>query len=61
MLEEMHRNIVITLCMLETVFPPGFFNVVEYLPVHLAEEAQLGVQYNTDGFIHLRGKVECTR
>ena len=47
MLEELHRNIVITLCKLETIFPPGFFNVMEHLPVHLAEEAQLGgpVQY----------------
>ena len=42
MLEEMHRNIVITLCKLETIFPPGFFNVMEHLSVHLAEEAQLG-------------------
>ena len=28
MLEEMHRNIVITLCKLETIFPHGFFNVI---------------------------------
>ena len=42
MLEELHRNIVITLCKLETIFPPGFFNVMEHLPAHLAEEAQLG-------------------
>jgi len=39
MLEEMHRNIIITLCKLETIFPPSFFNVMEYLPVHLIEEA----------------------
>jgi len=49
MLEELHRNIVITLCKLVAIFPPGFFNVMEHLPVHLAEEAQLGgpVQYRS--------------
>ena len=31
MLEEMHRNIVITLCKLETIFPPGLLNVMEHL------------------------------
>jgi len=33
--------------MLETIFPPSFFNVMEHLLVHLAEEAELGgpVQY----------------
>jgi len=47
MFEELHRNIVITLCKLETIFPHGFFNVMEHLPVHLAKEAQPGspVQY----------------
>jgi len=47
MLEELHRNIVITLCKLETIFPPGLFNLMEHLPVYWAEEAQLGgpVQY----------------
>ena len=40
--EEMHRNIVITLCKLETIFPSRFFNVMEHLLVHLAEEARLG-------------------
>ena len=47
MLEKMDRNIVIILCKLEIIFPPGFFNVMEHLPVHLAEDAQLGgpIQY----------------
>ena len=38
-LEKIHRNIVVTLCKLETIFPPAFFNVMEHLPVHLTEEA----------------------
>jgi len=42
MLEKMHRNVNITLCKLETIFPPGFFNEMDHLLVHLEEEAQLG-------------------
>ena len=46
-LQEMQRNISIILCKLERVFPPRFFNVMEQLPIHFAEEAYLGglVQY----------------
>jgi hypothetical protein len=31
-----------TLCRLEMVFPPAFFDIMMHLPVHLAEEAKLG-------------------
>jgi len=46
-LQEMQCNISIILCKLERVFPPGFFNVMEHLPIKLTEEAYLGlpVQY----------------
>jgi hypothetical protein len=27
---------------LEMIFPPGFFDIMMHLPVHLAEEAKLG-------------------
>jgi len=47
MLQEMRQNIIIILCKLEMIFPPGFFHVIEHLPVYLAEDAQLGgpIQY----------------
>ena len=47
LLKKMHRNIAIILCKLEMIFPPGFFNVMEHLSIHLAEEALHGrpVQY----------------
>jgi len=41
-LMEMPQQIVIILCKLETIFPPGFWNVMEHLPVYLAQEAYLG-------------------
>ena len=46
-LKKMKRNKSTIFCNWERLFPPGFFNVMEHLPVHLAEEAYLGgpVQY----------------
>ena len=43
----MEQNIVVTTCKLERIFPPGFFNSMEHLPVHLPYEARVGgpVQY----------------
>ncbi|CAK8543573.1 unnamed protein product [Lathyrus sativus] len=44
---KLDKNIPVILCKLERVFPPGFFDSMEHLPVHLAYEAYLGgpVQY----------------
>lgn len=46
-LEKMERSIVETICKLEMIFIPSFFDSMEHLPIHLAEEAKLGgpVQY----------------
>ena len=33
------KNILIILCKLERIFPPGLFHSMEHLPVHLAYEA----------------------
>ncbi|XP_060206292.1 uncharacterized protein LOC132633965 [Lycium barbarum] len=46
-LEQIEAQIPITLCKLEKVFPPSFFDVMVHLPVHLANEAKLAgpVQY----------------
>ncbi|XP_065860184.1 uncharacterized protein [Euphorbia lathyris] len=47
MLERLELQIPITLCKLEKIFPPAFFDVMVHLAVHLATEAKLGgpVQY----------------
>jgi hypothetical protein len=44
---KMDKDIPMILCKLERIFPPGFFDSMEHLPVHLAYEARLGgpVQY----------------
>ena len=43
----MEKNIPIILCKLERIFPPGFFDSMEHLLVHLAYEARVcgPVQY----------------
>ncbi|XP_061355874.1 uncharacterized protein LOC133300365 [Gastrolobium bilobum] len=41
-LDNMQRQVVLTLCHMEMLFPPSFFTVMVHLIVHLAEEAKLG-------------------
>nr|GEV86446.1 hypothetical protein [Tanacetum cinerariifolium] len=37
----MERNIMVTMCKLEKILPPGFFNHMEHLLVHLSYEARV--------------------
>jgi hypothetical protein len=41
-LDKLASSIKETLCQLEMVFPPAFFDIMIHLLVHLAEEAKLG-------------------
>ncbi|XP_074267012.1 uncharacterized protein LOC141590313 [Silene latifolia] len=41
-LNQMEKNIAVTLCKLERLFVPAFFDVMIHLPIHLAAEAKLG-------------------
>ncbi|XP_078164828.1 uncharacterized protein LOC144559630 [Carex rostrata] len=42
MLNKLENNIIVTMCKLEKIFPPSFFDVMEHLVVHVAHEARLG-------------------
>ncbi|XP_057803652.1 uncharacterized protein LOC131018985 [Salvia miltiorrhiza] len=44
---QMQKNIPVILCKLERIFPPSFFDSMEHLPIHLADEAMMAgpVQY----------------
>ena len=46
-LKILDKHIAITLCRLEMIFPPSFFDIMVHLPVHLAGEAMVAgpVQY----------------
>ena len=43
----LEQNIAVLICKLEKIFPPGFFNPMQHLMIHLPEEVRLGgpVQY----------------
>ncbi|XP_051152423.1 uncharacterized protein LOC127266277 [Andrographis paniculata] len=40
-LEKLQERIALTLCHLEKLFPPSFFDVMEHLPIHLVEKAMI--------------------
>jgi hypothetical protein len=41
-MERLETNIVETLCKLEMIFSPSFFDSMEHLPIHLSFEAKVG-------------------
>ncbi|XP_073221529.1 uncharacterized protein [Cicer arietinum] len=41
-LDILQTEIVETLCRLETIFPPSFFDIMVHLPIHLVNEVRLG-------------------
>ncbi|KAM0920694.1 hypothetical protein ACQ4PT_007348 [Festuca glaucescens] len=41
-MRELEKEIPVLLCKLEKMFPPGFFNVMQHLMVHLPNEARVG-------------------
>ncbi|CAM8979456.1 unnamed protein product [Rhodiola kirilowii] len=57
-MEHWQNNISVTLCKLESIFPPSFFDSMEHLPIHLADEVLLGGpvhyrwMYPFERFIH---------
>ncbi|KAG8387592.1 hypothetical protein BUALT_Bualt02G0037300 [Buddleja alternifolia] len=46
-LEKIQDRIALTLCHLEKIFPPSFFDIMEHLPIHLVDEDLIvgAVQY----------------
>jgi hypothetical protein len=41
MMQRLEKEIIVLVCKMETVFPPGWFNVMQYLLVHLPCEANI--------------------
>ena len=39
---ELEKDIVVTMCKMEKIFPPGFFDSMEHLVLHVAYEARMG-------------------
>jgi hypothetical protein len=42
MMEKLEKEIMVLICKLEKIFPPGWFNPMQYLLIHLTYEAELG-------------------
>ncbi|XP_012841495.1 PREDICTED: uncharacterized protein LOC105961778 [Erythranthe guttata] len=41
-IKKLEESIVVTICKLEKIFPPGFFDSMEHLPIHLPYEVSVG-------------------
>ena len=41
-LQEIQKELVVTLCLLEKYFPPSFFDIMVHLMVHLVREVEVG-------------------
>jgi len=41
-IERLETNIIETLCKLEMIFPPSFFDSMDHLPIHLPFKAKVG-------------------
>ena len=54
-LEEMEELALELICKLEKIFPPGFFNPMQHLILHLPIEVRLGGPCKIVGATQLRG------
>lgn len=41
-MKHLQKEVPVIVCKLEQIFPPGFFDCMEHLVVHLAYEALIG-------------------
>jgi hypothetical protein len=42
MIDKLEKDAHVLLCKLEKIFPPGFFNLMQHMILHLPREARLG-------------------
>ena len=40
-LQRLENDIIVTLCKIERIFPPSFFDIMMHLPMHLENEAKI--------------------
>jgi len=41
-INSLEQQVVVLVCKLEKIFPPGFFNPMQHLIIHLPREVRLG-------------------
>jgi hypothetical protein len=42
MMQKLEKEITVLVCKMEKIFPPGWFNEIQHLLVHLPLEAKVG-------------------
>jgi hypothetical protein len=42
MMQKLEKEITVLVCKMEKIFPPGWFNVIQYLLVHLPWKDRVG-------------------
>jgi hypothetical protein len=42
MMQKLEKEITVPVCKMEKIFPPGWFNAMQHLLVHLPWEAKVG-------------------
>lgn len=66
-LENFQDHVTYTLCSLEKIFPPSFFDVMEHLPIYLADELLIGGvvhycwMYPIERYLHTLKLFVCNR
>jgi hypothetical protein len=55
MMEKLEKEILVVICKLEKIFPPGCFNPMQHLLVHIPYEAKVGGPCSIAGCITLKG------
>jgi hypothetical protein len=61
MMEKLEKEISVLICKLEKIFPPGWFNLMQYLFVHLPYEAKLGGPQQYRWMYHIERVLEKLR
>jgi hypothetical protein len=54
MIHKLEKEIPVLPCKMEKFFPPGFFNPMQYLLIHLPYEVKVVVLFNIGGCITLK-------
>jgi hypothetical protein len=54
-MEKLEKEILVLICKLEKIFPPGWFNPMQHLLVHIPYEAKVGGPVQYRWMYHIKG------
>jgi hypothetical protein len=59
-MEKLEKEISVLICKLEKIFPPGWFNLMQHLLLHIPYEAKVGAPVQYRWMYHIKG-IEISR